>query len=145
MKTKLTIKGVKAEQQNLLQLPDHLATEALEVVNSKAQDAAKEIRRGYPRKTGNLRRSVAVEKGKKSGTKRLAVATSTVVVKSPLAHLIEDGTVARHTSLGPEYGNRGMMYGLHIFWPVILRMNRELQPAYTAILRAKKFVVTGSA
>jgi len=143
-KAKLTISGLKETQKNLLQLPNAMAATALDVVNQRAQEVAKDLRRAYPRKTGNLRRSVVVEKGKKSGAKRLAVATSTVRVTSPVAHLIEDGTVARHTSWGPEYGDRGMMYGLHIFWPRILALQRELLPEYIRIVKAQGFKVSGS-
>ena len=143
MKNRLEIKGLKKAQQDLLQLPNSLAVSALDVVNTRARETADEIRRAYPRKTGNLRSSVKVERGKKSGTRRLAVASATIKVGSPVAHLIEDGTVARHTSLGPEYGNRGQLYGQHVFWPRVLRLNRDLQPEFVAIARAQGLKVTG--
>lgn len=145
MKNQLVIKGLKQEQQNLLQLPNRMAMQALDVVNATAKEAAADIKAQYPRRTGNLKRSVRVERGKKTGAKRLAQAIATVVVGSPVAHLIEHGTVQRHTSWGPEHGDRGQMFGLNIFWPRILRANRELQPQYRAILRAEGLKVTGSA
>jgi len=137
---RLKFDGLAEFRAALRQLPAELAGEASHDVESAANSAAVAIRVGYGahRRTGTLQESVVVE--------HLSAgpfgAGSMVKVTAPHAHLFENGTQARHTSIG---ANRGSMPPGHVFIPAVVRARRAMYERLKALLVRNGLMVSGDA
>jgi len=79
-----------------------------------AERMATELRDAYPEVTGNLRRGVRVEHGRRG---------SYVLSRAPHAHLYEWGTRERKTytrASGPMQGAKGRVEGRNVFVPTAI-------------------------
>lgn len=131
----VTWDGLAELREELRNMPKELTDEAGGIVRSSAESAAADAEAGYPSRTGDLksRMRVTVENGGQFGV--------AVVVKntSPLAQIFENGTQARHTSLG---ANRGAMPPGHVFVPAMIRRRRQMYERLKALLVSKGLTVT---
>jgi hypothetical protein len=123
---------------DLRHLPADLALEASGIVVSAGNDAAQAIRDAYPERTGDLKNHVIVV------PIDLGSFGAGVAVKntSKLAYIFENGTQARHTSIG---ANRGSMPPGHVFVPRIIRYRRAMYDALKDLLVRHGLRVSGDA
>lgn len=132
-------------QQELRNLPEHLAQHAESIVQQAATQAHAEIHAKYSehRHSGTLANRLRVEK---ISTSRFGAAWR-VRSMSPLAWIFENGTQARHTALG---WNRGAMWkGRHsrppgkVFVPAVMRHRRSMYRRLVDLLKSTGATVTG--
>lgn len=128
--------GLEDLKAALRALPAELAADASSIVTGAAQEAADAIRSAYPARTGNLKDHVLVT-GVSAGTYGAGA-----VVKNTAKHawIFENGTQARHTSLG---ANRGSMPPGHVFIPTVIRKRREMYERLKAVLVSHGLVAAG--
>lgn len=138
MPAKFTFDGLTELRAALRNLPAHLAEEAEDVIDNRAELAKSEIVQRYPRRTGNLRNGVRV-KNLPSGP---FGAGRQIENRAAHAHLFEHGTQARHTRLG---ANRGSMPPGNVFIPAVVRHRRQMYQELKALLVREGLVVTGDA
>jgi hypothetical protein len=130
--------GLSEFRADLEHLPEGLTTDSDPIVASAANGAAADIRAGYPKRTGNLKKNVFVsrlDKGKDFAG---------YIVKNPAPHafIFENGTQARHTAIG---ANRGSMPPGHVFVPAVIRRRRAMYLQLKALLVTYGLVVSGDA
>ena len=89
MPTELKLAGVDELLEDLLRLAPDLAAEAATLERTIGEQTAAAIRAGYPIVTGQLRRSVQVQRGTSSSPARVFTEIS---VTAPYAEAVEFGT-----------------------------------------------------
>ena len=140
MSMRLQLIGMAELRQALRQLPEELTAEAQAIVESHAEDAARQVEAAYPEgPTGNLRRGVSL----KSEGSRLGV-LATLRSRAHHAHLYEGGTRLRRTSTG---ANRGVMpkapEGERMI-PIVVRARRRMVAALIQLVEKAGFQVVSS-
>lgn len=128
--------GLDELRAALRQLPSDLAAEATGIVIAHAEGAAQEIEGAYPARTGNLRNGMDVIR---SAAGRFGVG-ALVRNRAKHAWIFENGTQARHTSLG---ASRGSMPPGHVFIPRIIRWRARMYDALRAMLERHGLAVSG--
>lgn len=133
---RLRLDGLAQLLDELRKLPQELWGDGTGIVVDAADGAAAEIHAAYPERTGDLRNKVKVV--------RLSTGSYAVAVKventSKHAAAFENGTQARHTSLG---ANRGSMPPGHVFVPVVQRRRRLMYARLKSMLVLHGLTVTG--
>lgn len=115
--------GVQELIEQFATLAPDLTDMAAPIVELAARVAKDTIYTGYPARTGNLRKGLAII------VKTEATRTQTTVVnKAPHAWLFERGSQARHNAIG---ANRGSMPANPLFSSTMMRTRRAL---YTALV-----------
>lgn len=135
---RLVFDGLDDLRTQLRDLPSELTGEASHLVEGAANGAATDIKGAYPVRTGNLRDGLTVTHF--SGGKFSAGA----LVKNTAKHswLFENGSQARHTSIG---ANRGSMPAGHVFIPIVMRARRQMYEALKLMLVRHGLAVSGDA
>lgn len=128
--------GLDELRAELRKLPAELADEASGIVLQHADGAAQEIKAAYPSRTGNLRNGMAVIR---SAAGRFGVG-AIVRNRAPHAWIFENGTQARHASIG---ANRGSMPPGHVFIPRVIKWRHRMYGALKAMLVRHGLVVSG--
>jgi hypothetical protein len=118
MPARLRLEGVEDFRRELLDLPDHLAVEARQIVHETAENAHREIKEQY---TSDELKSHMKVTHKDEGPLH---ARSVVENTSHLSNWFENGTEERHTKLGHR---RGRMPPAHIFVPIVMRARRRME------------------
>lgn len=137
MSNRITWTGLEEFKTWLATLPTRLV-EGGQVEAEWAANAAKaEIYAAYPFRSGKMRDALRVLPTKRPTPYRVRVTLSN---PSPLSHLIERGTEARHTSLGID---RGKMLPKHVFLPRLIRWRQRMYDADRVRLEAEGFKVSG--
>jgi hypothetical protein len=135
---RVTFEGLDELRDALRQLPSELVQEASGIVQRAADNAAQDIRANYQahRRSGNLAEHVKVV------PMSVGQFGAGVEVRSTAkhAHLYEDGTQARHTSIG---ANRGSMPPGHAFRPPAIRRRKSMYDALKAMLVRHGLIVSG--
>lgn len=115
----------------------------MSIVETTVEDAATEARGAYPSRAaslGNFIRTRVVG----SWTLRSASGAQirgVVQNRSPLSHLYEYGTVARHTAIGAD---KGAESAHAVFEPIMIDHRRQMVTELIALLERQGFQVTGS-
>lgn len=135
---KLVFEGLFELRDALRQLPAALTAEASAIVVDAANGAKADIVNDYPARTGELKSKVSVTVQAAGTLAVVAIVKNT----SPLANIFENGTQARHTSLG---ANRGSMPPGHVFIPNVARRRRQMYEKLKELLRSQGLVVSGDA
>jgi hypothetical protein len=138
MSASFTFEGLEEFAVDLTKLPVRLRDRARDIVENAAEEARASIVQAYPRRTGNLRRGVQIEH------KPLGAFGQLSIVRNKAAHafIYENGTVARHTSLG---ANRGAMPAGKVFVPIARRRRRWMYQELKAMMASEALQVTGDA
>ena len=137
MPNQVVWQGLAELRAQLRQLPEDCTVEAARLVEGTANGAYVDIGGAYPRRTGNLRRGMRLQKTERNGM----VVKAAVKNVAPHANLFEIGTQARHTKLGAY---RGSMPPGHVFVPRIVRARRRLTAALKdMVTRRTGATVTG--
>ena len=134
---RLYFEGLSELREALHALPAALTGEASHIVQAAANGATATIKAAYPVRTGRLRDGVGVslEQGPFS--------TSAIVKNtSKLAFIFENGSQARHTSIG---ANRGSMPPGHVFVPEVIRKRRQMYEQLKDLLVRHGLGVSGDA
>ena len=136
---RLRFDGLAELRASLRRLPADLRDDAEGIVFESANDAAGDIKAGYEkhRRSGGLAQGVSVQQLRGAGT---AFAGSIVKNSSKLAFIFENGTQARHTSLGAF---RGSMPPGHVFVPAVIKRRREMYDRIRAMMRTHGLKVVG--
>ena len=140
----LTLDGLAALKQALLDLPAELQAEAGHVVEGYANRAAVDIKAAYAAHwiTGELTKKLTVEFDLTSGVAASAVVKNT----SKLAYIFENGTEARHyVTVNGKTHLTGRGPGFHVFIPVVERERAAMWVALADLVRSKGLQVTGNA
>src|SRR5262245_16479583 len=119
-------------------LPQDAADRAAPIVAKHAKAAEIRIHDAYPVRTGRLRDGLHLElvaAGPFGAAIRL-------INRAPHANIFENGTQARHTTLGAF---RGAMPPGHVFHPIADEENRAMVAELIEMLRDMGFEVTGAA
>jgi len=111
--------GLAELMEALQRLPDDLKAGVGPIVLAHATTAERDIRAAYPVRTGNLRDGMHVQTINAGRFGAAAV----VMNRAPHAGIYENGTQARHTSIG---ANRGAMPPGNIFVPIVMRERRAM-------------------
>lgn len=141
MSVALKLEGFDELRAALRALPAELAGEAIAIVEKNAIDMMTEVRAVYRlhRRTGRLEGGVVVRRLSKSRFGAGIEVRST----APHAYIVENGTQARHTSLG---ANRGSMPDsappAHVFIPAAIRHRRTMREQLKALVERKGLIVT---
>ena len=132
--------GLDAFKVELEKLPVNLTAEADPIVDAAANGAVGDIKRGYPRRTGNLQDHVFVSRLEKGKTTAARIVKNT----APLAFIFENGTQARHyfTVNGKKHETGRMPPG-HVFIPAVIKRRRAMNFELKALLEKHGLVVTG--
>jgi len=133
----LELKGLDELRTALRNLPDDLTDEADAIVQAHADEAARQIRGGYPAVSGNLQRGVTVERN----TSKL---TSTAVVRSRArhAHLFEHGTGPRRTGSGASRGVMPKAPSNQQMIPIAIRVRGRMVRLLIDLVRRAGFEVS---
>jgi len=136
--TSFTFEGLEEFKVDLTKLPARLRDQARDIVENAAEEAKSSIFQAYPRRTGNLRLGVQIEH------KPLGSFGQRSIVKNKAKHafIYENGTVARHTSLGAD---RGIMPAGKVFVPIARRRRRRMYQELKTMMRDEGLEVTGDA
>lgn len=134
MGASFTFDGLEELKAALRNLPKALATEASGIVLDAAKAAVAEMH--YPERAGTLASKLKIE------TQSSGPFGAGVVVKNtdPIAAIFENGSQARHTSLG---ANRGAMPPGHVFIPSMSRNRRRMDEKLKGLLVEHGLTVTG--
>jgi hypothetical protein len=134
---RLEFVGLAELKAELRKLPTELVNEARQIVLVAVEEAADDIRDGYPRRTGDL-------KDKVKTTHEHTAFGAIGKVKNTSKHALpfEVGTQARHTALG---ANRGSMPPGNVFRPAIAKKKREMYEGLKALLERHGLQVSGDA
>jgi hypothetical protein len=138
MPNRLVFDGLSELREQLRNLPSELTGEAANIVLGAANGAAAEIKGAYPVRTGRLRDGLVVTRADKGKFSAGAIVKNT----AKHAAIFENGTQARHNSLG---ANRGSMPPGHVFVPRMIRARRRMYERLSDLLRRKGLVVSGDA
>lgn len=130
--------GLKELQDELRQLPEACTGEAGKLIEGTVNGVAVAIKGAYPVRTGNLRDHLVIKPLTKHGLVVGAAVTNT----AKHANIFENGTQARHTSLG---ANRGSMPPGHVFVPRIVRARRVLTEQLKEMVARHGATVSGDA
>lgn len=128
-KTHVVWQGLEELKTLIQQLPDTTTAETAKLAEAAANSAAVDIRGAYPVRTGTLRDRVKVAPLRSRSGRSVGMAVTNT---APHAHLFENGTQTRQTSLG---ANRGAMPPGHVFVPRIIRARRRLYDQLKDLLR----------
>lgn len=132
--------GLEEFKANLDQLPDRLTAEADQMVDAAANGAVADIKKGYPRRTGNLQGHVFVSRLDKGKTTAARIVKNT----APLAFIFEHGTQARHyITINGKKHETGKMPPGHVFVPAVIRRRRAMNVELKALLQKHGLVVSG--
>jgi hypothetical protein len=115
--------GVQELIAQFATLAPDLTTAATPIVELSARVAKDTIYTGYPTRTGNLKKGLAITEVNESTRM-----SCTVINKAPHAWLFERGSQARHNAIG---ANRGSMPANPLFSSTMMRTRRAL---YTALV-----------
>jgi hypothetical protein len=128
------IDGLDELKAALRNLPAELAGEAANLVEAAGNRAVLDLRRAYPKVTGNLRAGVQV-----TFTKSPFGAKARVQTRAPHAHLYEYGTEARH------FGLRKLkrMEPKHTYGKTMARNRREMWGEIEELLERAGLKVRG--
>jgi len=128
--------GLAELRAEILALPEACTGEAARLVEGAANAVTVDIAAAYPWRTGDLRKKTTVAP---LATRGLVVG---MVVKntSKLATIFENGSQARHTSIG---ANRGSMPPGHVFVPRIVKARRALTQQLKEMVARHGAIVTG--
>jgi hypothetical protein len=137
--TRVIFTGITETQAELRVQPQALAKATQVLAMRTARDAASDIRKSYPKRSGRLRDGVLVRKGYGAGKTK---ASAHVVNTNPIAHNFEHGTQARHTKDGID---RGTMPAGNIFIPAMVRWRWLFYQSVKQIMEAAGITVTGDA
>lgn len=135
---RLMFEGLEELRAALRDLPAELVGEASSIVMGAAEEASTAIVAAYPNRTSNLRDHVTISTQAAGRFGTAAVVKNT----SKLAYIFENGTQARHTSLG---ANRGSMPPGHVFIPRVIKARRRMYEHLKALLQRAGLVVSGDA
>ena len=135
---KFVFSGLDELKQALRTLPADLTGEASHIVQNAAGAAEADIKAGYPVRTGDLRDHVLSAPLPTGAFARGMVVKNT----SKLAYIFENGTQARHTSLG---ANRGSMPPGHVFLPAVIKRRRIMYSELKDLVTRHGLMVTGDA
>ena len=139
MSTRVIFTGIHETQAELRAQPEALAKATQGLAMRTARDAAADIRKSYPKRSGRLREGVRVQRGYGAGKTK---ASAYVVNTNPIAHNYEHGTQARHTKHGID---RGTMPAGNIFVPRMVRWRWVFYQSVRQIMEAAGITVTGDA
>ena len=148
MSTKVIFTGIEETKAEFKAQPEALAKATQTLANRIAKQAVADIKAAYPRKTGNLRNGVKVERSRNPSK---TIAAARVVNRAPHAHLYELGTKARHfvgtDKRGRKYviGDRGQGTAHHVFPPRIVRWRFVFFEAVKEIMNRAGITTTGEA
>lgn len=134
MSMRFVFTGLDELKAQLRDLPEHLAGEAGHLVEAAGNRAVLDLRRAYPRVTGNLRAGVEVTFTRSSGGVRAVVRS-----RAPHAWLYEHGVAGRKVGKGL---NRTPTF---VFKKTMSRVRKELYDAFAALLERAGLRVTGRA
>lgn len=132
----MKLSGFEELRASLRALPADLTAEAGHIVEGAANGAASDIKSEYGNhvRSGNLRDGVRVTHSASGLT-----AKSVVKSVSPHAWLFENGSQARHTSIG---ANRGAMPPFHVLIPAAIRARRVMVTQLIALVELAGLTVT---
>lgn len=130
--------GLDELNAELRALPESCAGEAAKLIEGTANGVYVDITGAYPIRTGNLRKGMKI----KPLVKRGLVVGQTVINTAPHANIFENGTQARHTSIG---ANRGSMPPGRVFVPRVVKARRRLTQELKDMVTRHGAVVTGDA
>jgi hypothetical protein len=138
MSARIVWNGLEELKEQLRNLPTELTAEAGHIVEGAANAAAADVKAAYPVRTGNLRDHVFVshrDKGRFSAG---------AVVKNTAKHawIFENGTQARHNSIG---ANRGSMPPGNVFIPAMIKRRRVMYQQLKTVLERHGLRVSGDA
>lgn len=136
---RITFHGLEELRQALQDLPEHLAREAFGIVEESTASAEAEAAQAYAahRRSGKLG-----SKLKRKVTKDGASVVGTVRNSSPIAHIFENGSQARHTDIG---ANRGSMPPAHVFIPAMIRWRKRMYERLKDMMVREGLLVSGDA
>jgi hypothetical protein len=132
MSVRVQWKGLQEFLREFGSIPKDLQSEGMDIIRDETEGAAIEMARAYPRKSGNLAKSV-----------RTFYPSSTILVgiaraASPHSHLFEFGTKRRETNSG---SNRGTMPAQEVTVPIARRRRSRMARRLVDLLRRKGFKV----
>ncbi len=134
----MIFEGLEELKAELRVLPETLVGEGTHIVTRAADEASGEMIRAYEghHYSGNLAAHVSVSQQETGRGGILAI------VKNTAAHawIFENGTQARHTSLGAF---RGVMPAGHVFVPIAIRNRRAMYDALKAMIARQGLEVSG--
>lgn len=136
-RNRFTWNGLDELKAQLRTLPADLTEEAAQIIDTTARSAEASIKAAYPRRTGKLRDGLSTTRIRSGFTAGAIVKNS-----SPLAHIFELGTQARHTRIG---ANRGSMPRGRVFVPRITKARRAVYAALKNLLTRHGLLVSGDA
>lgn len=130
--------GLAELRDELGKLPDEVVAEAREITRATTELAKGEIVGQYEahRVTGNLAKGVIVSPWNKGQDAPGYKIKST----APHAWLFENGSQARHNSIG---ANRGPMPAANVFVPTVIKRRREMYEQLKAMIARKGLRVSG--
>lgn len=138
MSATFQFEGLEDLIASLRTLPEDLANEAGAIVLDRAERAKQDIETSYPDRTGDLRKGMQVTRAN-AGKYGAGVYVKNT---SKLAYIYENGTQARHTSLG---ANRGSMPPGHVFIPVMIRQRLAMYGDLADLMTRHGLAVSGDA
>lgn len=133
---RLVWEGLDELKAALRNMPTELASDAAPIVIDAAESAMTDMH--YPRRTGDLASKLRVETVSSGPFGAAAVVKNT----SKIAHIFENGSQARHTSLGAD---RGSMPVGRVFVPAVMRRRRAMYEQLKALLVRAGLLVSGDA
>ena len=148
MSTRVLFTEITETRAELRAQPQALAKATQYLAMRIARSAAADIKQAYPKRTGNLRQGVVVQRGRGGGR---AIASAWVRNTAAHAHLFEHGTKARHfvgtDKLGRRYvtGDRGSGTAKNIFTRAMVRWRWVFFQSVKAIMAQAGITVQGDA
>src|SRR5262245_42402896 len=130
---RLLVTGLDELSKALLQLPAELQIEAASIVLNAAHGAAREISEAYPEVSGNLKGGLRIEYESGRVTQRVALKN---IAKH--AFMYENGTEARHTSLGIS---RGKTEAKNVFIPRATKHRRVMRQNLIRLVESHGLIV----
>ena len=132
--------GLEELRKELRNLPADLAAEAEGIVLDEAEGAQRDVAANYAkhRRSGRLAAGLQLMR---SAAGRFGVG-AVLINRNPLAWIFENGSQARHTSIG---ANRGSMPAAHAFIPPVIRHRRSMYRRLADMLERHGLRVTGRA
>jgi hypothetical protein len=138
MAASVKLEGLEAFRQALRSLPEDLAREAGEIVESAAEQAKADVQRAYPEgPTGNLRRGVTRQREHHS---RYGAAV-TVRSRAQHSHIYEKGTQARSTRRGANRGRMPAAPQERQMIPIVIRHRKRMTERLKDLVRKAGFQV----
>jgi Bacteriophage HK97-gp10, putative tail-component len=136
MGVRLQWTGMEEFKQALRNLPEHLTTEAAEIVVSAAEGAGTTVQTNYPSRTGNLKRGVRV-------TRKQDKVSVSARVESRASHatIFEKGTRTRRTNRGWNRGRMPAAPSGEAMIPTVIRARQAMLLRLIALLEREGFLV----